>query len=141
MVDQDLRAQSYRSGWFSAEDPQNLTTEASRWRCASRPHLWRPPTDVFETDEAIVIRVEIAGMREEDFSISLEDRIVVIRGARLDIFERRAYHQLEIPFGEFSTEVELSCPVAAEGIHAVYQDGFLRIVFPKSRPHQVRVEG
>jgi HSP20 family protein len=127
--------------WASSDDPQSLVSDGTRWRIVTRPHVWRPSTDVFETDESVIIRVEIAGMREEDFSISLEDRFVTIRGVRQDTSEKRAYHQMEIPFGEFSTEIELLCAVSVQGIEAVYQNGFLQIVLPKVRPYQVRVEG
>jgi HSP20 family protein len=123
------------------EDHQVLAPDGTRWRLITRPLLWRPPTDVFETDETVVIRVEIAGMREVDFSISIEDRFVVVRGVRQDTSERRAYHQMEIPFGEFSTEIELLCAVNSHGIEAVYQDGFLRLVLQKLRPYQIKVDG
>ena len=104
-----------------------------------RPHAWRPPTDMYETDDAIVIRVEIAGMREQDFNIALEDRTLTIRGVRSDPSERRAFYQMEIPFGEFSTEVDLPAPTVNEGVEAVYREGFLQITLPKARPHHIQV--
>jgi len=135
-----LKSVAARGNRATADGLQNLSAEGIHWRFVARPLIWRPPTDVFETDEHVIIRVEIAGMREEDFVISLEDRLVTIRGTRLDINERRAYHQLEIPFGEFSTEIELPCPVETEKATAAYQDGLLRVTLPKAQPHQVRVE-
>ncbi len=131
MMVEMTRIEPQKSSGFFSEEAQRGTTENLRWRMASRLPVWRPPTDVFETEEAIVVRVEIAGMREEDFSISLEDRFLVIHGFRSDLPERRAYFQMEIPFGEFISEVELPCPIISERIAAVYQDGFLRIVLPK----------
>jgi len=62
-----------------------------------------------------------------------------IRGNRPDILERRAYHQMEIFFGEFSTEVELPAPVLSDEVTAEYLAGFLRLVFPKDRPKKIRV--
>ncbi len=137
MVESAIKPGTARSNRILSEEPQSLAADAVRWRIVARPMVWRPPTDVYETDDTVVIRVEIAGMREEDFKIALEDRFVTIHGTRLDVPERRAYHQLEIPFGEFSTEVELPCPVSADRANAVYQDGLLRVVLPKARPHQV----
>jgi HSP20 family protein len=104
-----------------------------------RSPLWRPPTDVYEIEEAIVIRVEIAGMQEEDFSISLAERLLTIRGVRPDIQEKRAYHQMEIFFGEFLCEVELLSPVDAEAVTAEYQAGFLRVILPKLRAKRVQI--
>jgi HSP20 family molecular chaperone IbpA len=79
-------------------------------------------------------------MRSGNFSISLENRYVSIRGVRSDVSERRAYQQMEIPFGEFSTEVELSVPVMADAVEATYGDGFLKITLPKARPQSINVE-
>ena len=68
-----------------------------------RSNVWSPPTNVYETEEAYVVRVEIAGMREEDFEILLENNTLLISGSRPDLTERRAYQQMEIRFGKFST--------------------------------------
>jgi HSP20 family protein len=129
------------------DERSNSNPELVHWRMAMRPHLWRPPTDVYETEDAILIRVEIAGMREQDFNIAMEDRTLTIRGIRYDTSERSgqgtgrgAFHQMEILFGEFSTEVELPAPILTERVEAVYRDGFLQITLPKVRPQQVRVE-
>jgi HSP20 family protein len=87
-----------------------------------------------------VIRVEVAGIREEDFSISLTGRLLSIRGVRQDLPERRAYHQMEISFGEFTTEVELPGPVAADNVEAEYTDGFLRLEFQKEQPKKIDIK-
>ncbi len=129
-----------RIGPNSSDDAQYLTSDGLRWRVSMRPHVWRPPTDVYETEEAVIIRVEIAGMRESDFSISLDNRSVVIRGTRPDIPERRAYHQMESPCGEFSTELDLPGLVNFAELSAAYRDGFLRVVLPKAQPHKVKIE-
>jgi len=125
--------------WSFSDDSSYSTPEGTHWRFAMRPHIWRPPTDMYETEEAIVIRVEIAGMREQDFSVALEDRTLTIRGLRTDMSERRAFHQMEIPFGEFSTEVELPVSILSEGVEAIYRDGFLQITLPKARPQHINV--
>ncbi len=140
MVDLIVKPQQPRVNWYNPDDSQRPSVDYYRFHVALHPRSWRPPTDVYETEDAMVVRVEIAGMKEEDFTISLEDRLLLVRGIRPDTPERRAYHQMEIPFGDFSTEVELPYPVAAGEIEAIYRDGFLRIVLPKARPHQVQVE-
>jgi HSP20 family molecular chaperone IbpA len=105
-----------------------------------RTPLWRPPTDVYETEASLFVRVEIAGMREEDFTIQLDGRALSIRGARQDITERRAFYQMEIQYGEFSVEIELPVAVVPEKVEAVYANGILKIVLPKARSHHIRVE-
>ncbi len=100
---------------------------------AERPS-WRPPTDVYETETDIVVQIEMAGMRDGHFHLSLQDRLLIIYGLRTENARaRRAYHQMEIHSGDFRTEVELSAPVDSGSIIAEYDDGFLQIVLPKLR--------
>jgi len=104
-----------------------------------RAPFWTPPTDVFENENEVIVRMEIAGMREEDFNIELNGRILTVRGFRQDISERRAYHQMEIRFGEFSIDMELPSPVDVNRVEAMYNNGFLRVVLPKTPSRSIRV--
>jgi HSP20 family molecular chaperone IbpA len=70
----------------------------------------------------------------------LDGRILVIRGVRADNAERRAFHQMEIRFGEFGIEIEMPAPVQASEVQATYQDGFLRVLLPKGRPRHISIE-
>jgi len=78
-------------------------------------------------------------MRQSDFSINIEKNYLVISGVRADLPERRAYHQMEIRFGEFSTAVELPSSVDVERAEAEYEDGFLTVVLPKIKPAEIRI--
>lgn len=109
------------------------------WRLTMRAPAWRPPTDVYETERTVVVRVEVAGMREEDFYIELNGRLLTIRGLRQDHAERRAYHQMEIHFGEFILDMELPQFVEAEQVEAIYTNGFLLVSMPKALPRQVSI--
>ncbi len=140
MIEVELRSVPLRPGWYIADEVQSFGIGANRTRNGIRSHIWRPPTDVYETEMAVVVRVEIAGMQEEGFSISLANRLLSIRGIRQEIPERRAYHQMEIFFGEFATEIELPGPVIADEVTAVYSDGFLRLEFPKEQPRRIEVK-
>jgi HSP20 family protein len=105
-----------------------------------RSNIWSPPTDVYETEENYVVKVEIAGMRDEDFEVAFEDRILIVRGYRPDLNERRAYHQMEIRFGRFEVAVEIPGSLDMERASAEYKDGFLNMVLPKLNPKQDKVE-
>jgi HSP20 family protein len=139
MIEVILKHHQVSQDWLS-EESFSTNNEIQHWRFQHRQGVWKPLTDVYENEEAIVVRVEIGGMREEDFSIFLEERHLLIQGNRSDTLERRAYYQMEIPYGEFSTEIELPLPVTAEGVTAVYRDGFLRIVLPKARSHLIHIK-
>ena len=105
-----------------------------------RSTVWSPPTDVYETEENFIVRVEIAGMRDEDFEVTFEDRRLVIAGNRPDFGGRRAYHQMEILSGHFEIDVEISVNVDVVGSTAEYKDGFLTINLPKASIKQIGVE-
>jgi HSP20 family protein len=103
--------------------------------------IWVPPTDVYETEDMLVVLVELAGVRQSDFSVSLFDRRLTISGVRADRGPaRRAYHQMEVPFGEFRTEVELPVQVDTTKVDAEYADGFLRVSMPKLKPQNIIVQ-
>lgn len=106
----------------------------------SRPRTWRPPTDVYETDDAVIVKIEIAGMNPDDIAISFIDRELVVRGNRRDVDEKQSFHCLEIPYGEFQTEVFLPGAHDDSKIEAKYVHGFLYITLPKSKQeHRVTV--
>jgi HSP20 family protein len=109
-----------------------------RWQV--RSNIWSPPTDVYETEQNFVVRVEIAGMREEDFQVTIEEHMLFISGNRPDFGGRRAYHQMEIFSGRFEIGVEITVAVDVDTSTAEYKDGFLTISLPKSQSKQIGVE-
>ncbi|MBN1582882.1 MAG: Hsp20/alpha crystallin family protein [Anaerolineae bacterium] len=112
-----------------------------RWLSMRQEKTWRPATDVYETDEAVIIKAEIAGMRDQDFSISLSNRNLVITGVRSDSDVKLAYQQLEIPYGRFRTQVFLPYAVDQDKITASYKNGFLTVVLPKAQPVSIELKG
>jgi len=120
-------------------DSQSIDTSAFPMRISLRTPTWCPPADMYENETAIVVRVEIAGMKENDFSIELNGRNLAIKGSRQDVAEKRAFHQMEIRFGEFSIDLELPLHVDIDQIQATYSNGFLKIVLPKALPRHISV--
>lgn len=135
-----LKPDPQKPAYYVMHDIQNLNSDPYQHRYSLRSHVWRPPTDVFEIEDAIVVRVEIAGMREQDITILLDGRVLSVRGTRSEVPERRAYHQMEISFGEFVSDIELPYPVIVDQVQAIYDNGFLRIVLPRERPRRIQVD-
>jgi HSP20 family protein len=104
----------------------------------SVPSAWRPPTDVYETESSVVIKVEVAGMSPDDFEISFAERILQIRGTRVDKKRKLSYHCLEVQYGDFLSEVYLPGKYDEEMIEAQYENGFLTITLPKAPPELPR---
>lgn len=111
------------------------------WHVGIRSYAWSPPTDVYETEVSFVVRIELAGMRESDFNVEINENTLVISGIRSDPPERRAYRQMEIRCGEFSSGVELPAGLDVQHSEANYEDGFLVIIFPKIKPFGISIQG
>jgi HSP20 family protein len=104
------------------------------WRASSG--VWNPPTDAFETEAAFVVRVEIAGVREDELEVAFEGNLLLVSGQRPDVADRRAFHQMEIPFGKFASAVVVPVPVDVDAATAQYADGFLTVTLPKSSSNE-----
>jgi HSP20 family protein len=112
-----------------------------RWVSSGQHKIWRPPTDVYETDDCLVVKVEIAGMSESDFAISFDGKRLAITGMRRDPAAKLGYQQMEILYGHFETDVHLTRAIEEDKIEAIYQNGFLSVRMPKAKPRQVPVLG
>ena len=111
-----------------------------RWVVVRHVTVWHPPTDVYELNDQLVVTVEIAGMREGDFNVTLHHNRLLISGIRKrNTPSDASYHQLEIAFGEFRTEVSLPWPVERDKVTATYRDGFLKIVLPRAVARSVHI--
>lgn len=110
------------------------------WQMHVRTQVWSPPTDMYESRDTYIVRMEIAGMREADFTVSVEGGFLLISGTRPDVEERGAYHQMEIRCGKFSSVVSLPSPVDLEHAAASYEDGFFMVSLPKLKPSQILIQ-
>ena len=117
-----------------------ITVADSRLILSHHGKKWSPPTDVYETHKSIVVKVEVAGMTEDDFTITYSDRTLIVAGIRRDPTAKLGYHQMEISYGEFRTDVYVSEAVDVDGIEASYTDGFLLVTLPKVGVQRVVVE-
>ncbi len=99
-----------------------------------------PPVDLLEVDDKWIVRVEIAGMRGDDFDIQLTKRTLSIAGVRQrPHFERPIYHQVEIGSGAFQIQIHLPGAVDEDRVTASYHQGFLEIALPRRPEQRVRV--
>jgi len=109
-------------------------------RVSYENNSYRPPVDVVETKKEFIIRVEIAGVNEKDFSIRMDHNTLFVSGIRHDPMKNHAFHQMEIHFGEFQIEVKILQPVDRDSIRAEYIDGFLTINIAKAVPQEIHIK-
>jgi HSP20 family protein len=97
---------------------------------------FRPAVNLYETQLAFVICVDLAGMDQREIDVSLDKGNVVIRGRRQspmppDGARAVAVHLMEIDHGTFCRTVEVPSGVDDEAIEANYHLGMLWITLPK----------
>ena len=107
-----------------------------------RGDRWQPDTDVFETDDNIVVRVEVAGVTREDVHVGVDGAVLRISGNRkaAEPTDVRRLHQMEIASGPFERRVEIAIPFDRTAVSAHLADGFLTVTLPKRTPRRLKVE-
>jgi len=104
---------------------------------------WIPRVDVFDREDALIVRTGLPGLRSEDIDVTLENSELTISGSRSFEEEDRGYHRREIAHGEFQRTIYLPDEYDADKISAEYHDGLLEISVPKRPevlPKKVKVE-
>ncbi|MBI2191768.1 MAG: Hsp20/alpha crystallin family protein [Planctomycetes bacterium] len=96
---------------------------------------WRPPTDVYETPDEVVIRMEIPGIEAEDFQIAVDGDRLIVQGQRGDVPRRPGtqFRQMEIHVGPFQRVIKMPGPIEESRVKATYSGGFLEVSVPKAR--------
>jgi HSP20 family protein len=104
--------------------------------------LWQPPLDVYEVEDAYLVLVELAGMRDSPIEVTLAENALVLSGRRPELHRDGTvrFHQLGVNEGPFQAAVLLPGPVVEEDVAANYEDGLLTITLPKRRPAARRIE-
>ncbi len=92
-----------------------------------------PSVDISETDQDIIVQAEIPGVNPKDLDISLNGRLLTIKGEKKSEHEekRENFHKIERKYGAFSRTLELPADVDPDKVEAVYKDGVLKIKLPK----------
>ena len=133
------------SGWHVSEDTgemlQHLLLGARPAAMWSR-RAWVPPTDVYQTKDAVIIRMELAGVDPDSIHIEAHPSEVIVRGVREDCHQgcKQCMAQMEIAYGPFERIVAIHVPVSPRRTQARYQAGMLEIALPKlARPRRAPV--
>ena len=108
-----------------------VTRSAGGREGSARAH-WVPNTDVYVTNDALVIKVELAGMRREDLDLTVEGNRLMISGQRPDGCRapKCKFLVMEINYGFFESVIELPPGYDLAQAKATYLNGFLRVDVP-----------
>jgi HSP20 family protein len=94
---------------------------------------WKPAIDIFECNDSVIVRAELAGVNPKNLKIEILRQILIISGERQDVYDehRTVFHQIEIDYGKFHRRLELPCEVDSKQAIAQMENGFLVLVLPK----------
>ena len=111
---------------------KNFTTNSST--------TWQPPTDIYETEDEIIVKMSIPGTRPDDIHVVIANEILTVSGYISDTspHERTCFYQVEIRYGHFERSFPIPKPVNMENIQATYKEGFLMVVLQKAKQQEVK---
>jgi HSP20 family protein len=114
--------------------------------CSAHADLatWAPAVDIYETENAFVIKADLPDLQEKDIDVRVENNMLTIRGERKfdnDISEDN-YLRVERAYGSFMRSFSLPNTVSSENIRAEYRNGVLSLHMAKleeSKPKQIKI--
>jgi HSP20 family protein len=125
-------------------DELTATLRAEQRATAGECH---PALDVFETDEAVEIVMDVSGVAPEALRVVFRAGVVLIAGEKAPPVAAapQTFHVVEREFGRFARGVRVNGAFDLQGGRAVMREGELTIVLPKradrrGRPYRIPVE-
>lgn len=103
---------------------------------------WTPPVDIWETDDEIVLRAALPGVRKEDISLEAREGVLMLSG-RCEARTETSFLRRELPYGRFYRSFALPDGVKTAEVQAKHECGLLEIRLPKSeeaKPHKVEIK-
>lgn len=116
----------------------------SRGMQMSKDSNWNPRVDIYEDEDAIVLKAELPGVEKDNIVVDVEGMVLTLKGERSSDNEvkEESYYRRERTFGSFERRFNLPDNVDPEKITADYKDGILKLGIPKpeeNKPRQITV--
>lgn len=106
---------------------------------------WTPACDIYEDEDSVTLRFELAGVDPKDVDVRFENGVLTVRGERkLEAEDKREnYHRVERSYGTFTRSFSLPGTLDPERIKAESKHGVLAITLPKraeAKPRAIQVK-
>ena len=129
-MDQELQVQRKRE----VESKQESTIPA---------RAFVPVTDIFETDQALTLKLEMPGVAKDRVEVRVENDVLTIEG-RIDfgVYENLRPLYTEYNVGNYARTFQLSSKIEQDRISAALKDGVMTLVLPKierAKPRKIQV--
>lgn len=105
---------------------------------------YSPRTDIFESNDQLVLLADMPGVKQEGIDITLEQNILTIHGkVQAPNFPGYTLAYSEYGVGDFERVFALSNEIDRDGIQATVKNGVLKLILPKSKasmPRKITVQ-
>jgi HSP20 family protein len=93
-----------------------------------------PAIDMYQTDNDVVVKASIPGIKAEEVQINITGDILTLKGEARQEEDRkeRSWHIREQRFGSFERSIVLPTDVKSDQAEAVFENGILTITLPKA---------
>ncbi|MEZ0361923.1 MAG: Hsp20/alpha crystallin family protein [Hydrogenobacter sp.] len=110
------------------------------WPGEEVERAFAPAVEMYETDNEIVVKAELPGVKKENIEVSIKDNVLQIKGEKKEEREEKteALHRVERVYGKFERVLTLPAEVKAEQVKAEFKDGVLEIRLPKAEVSKER---
>lgn len=100
----------------------------------SEAQAWQPCADIWETDDTLVIEIELPGVKRQDIAVEVDgDRLHITGERRTSVVRRgRHYYQMERTSGRFTRQLRLPHNADRDAIQARFRSGVLTLRIPKN---------
>jgi len=119
--------------------PDNKVSKISHLDDHRPSTMYRPPTDIFDLGDKLVIELEMPGVAKDGIDISLEKHVLTIRG-RAETTKRDDWRMIYAEYGEgdYERTFALSDHLDEDKIDASLKNGVLRVELPKAESAKAR---
>jgi HSP20 family protein len=93
-----------------------------------------PAIDMYQTDEEIVVKASLPGVKAEEVQINITGEVLTLKGETQQVEEKKdkAWHMREQRWGAFERAIALPTEVVADKAKAEFENGILTITLPKA---------
>ncbi|WDP88802.1 MAG: Hsp20/alpha crystallin family protein [Desulfobacter sp.] len=97
------------------------------------PQCFSPAVDIINRENRVELNVELPGMKKENISVNIEDKVLTISGERKFEEEEKKdnYYRRERRYGSFKRAFTLSDDIITDDVTAEYMDGVLKVILKK----------
>jgi len=135
------------SDLLSLSDRLNQFFDEGFWGEGEQESLarWRPATDIYESKDNYVFKVELPGFEKKDLNVEIKDNTIIISGEKKkeEEVKEEDYHRIERSYGNFHRSFQLPQNVDHKNVDAKMENGILKVTIPKkeaARPKKIDVK-